>query len=246
MIRVCIADDNEEIVEFVQRALAMDPDFEVVGTASNGLECLEVVRETRPDVLVLDIVMPHLDGIGVLEHLHEELGSQKPEIIMLSAFGKDDVTKKAVTLGASYFLVKPFSISQLLLKIRELGRPENDGTRSADGQSLEMEVTYLLQQLGISPRLKGFLYLREAVLYVHERPELLNLVTKELYPMIAKEQETTPTRVERAMRHALKKAWEQGMDQHEMFHGRNGIEKGPKNSEFISYFVNYQSRQDRT
>lgn len=239
MITLCIADDNREIVDLLTRQLESEDDLKVVGTAYDGEACLDVVKTHQPDVLLLDIIMPHLDGIGVLERLQTELAHAKPEVIMLSAFGKDEVTKQAVQLGASYFLVKPFNIQQLITKIRELAA---GSSREFEAMSPEeLDISLLLQQLGISPRIKGFKYIRQAVVYVRERQELLGLITKELYPMIAKEHETTSSRVERAMRHAIKTAWENGMREHEMFNGRPERERSPKNSEFISYFVTYQS-----
>lgn len=239
MITLCIADDNREIVDLLTRQLESESDLKVVGTAFDGEACLDVVKTHQPDVLLLDIIMPHLDGIGVLERLQVDLPNTKPEVIMLSAFGKDEVTKQAVQLGASYFLVKPFNIQQLISKIRELAA---GSSREFEPMSPEeLDISVLLQQLGISPRIKGFKYIRQAVVYVRERQELLGLITKELYPMIAKEHETTSSRVERAMRHAIKTAWENGMRDHEMFDGRPERERSPKNSEFISYFVTYQS-----
>ncbi|WP_114165999.1 sporulation transcription factor Spo0A [Exiguobacterium sp. TNDT2] len=239
MITLCIADDNREIVDLLTRHLESKDDIKIVGTAYDGEACLDIVKTHQPDVLLLDIIMPHLDGIGVLERLQTELVDVKPEVIMLSAFGKDEVTKRAVQLGASYFLVKPFNVQQLLTKIRELAA---GSSREFEAMSPEeLDISLLLQQLGISPRIKGFKYIRQAVVYVRERQELLGLITKELYPMIAKEHETTASRVERAMRHAIKTAWENGMHNHEMFEGRPERERSPKNSEFISYFVTYQS-----
>lgn len=239
MITLCIADDNREIVDLLTRQLETETDLKVVGTAFDGEACLDVVKTHQPDVLLLDIIMPHLDGIGVLERLQDEMDKGKPEVIMLSAFGKDEVTKQAVQLGASYFLVKPFNIQQLIAKIRELAAGSNREFEAMSSE--ELDISLLLQQLGISPRIKGFKYIRQAVIYVRERQELLGLITKELYPMIAKEHETTSSRVERAMRHAIKTAWENGMRDHEMFNGRPERERSPKNSEFISYFVTYQS-----
>ncbi|STO07894.1 MULTISPECIES: sporulation transcription factor Spo0A [Exiguobacterium] len=239
MITLCIADDNREIVDLLTRQLETETDLKVVGTAFDGEACLDVVKTHQPDVLLLDIIMPHLDGIGVLERLQDEMDKGKPEVIMLSAFGKDEVTKQAVQLGASYFLVKPFNIQQLIAKIRELAAGSNREFEAMSPE--ELDISLLLQQLGISPRIKGFKYIRQAVIYVRERQELLGLITKELYPMIAKEHETTSSRVERAMRHAIKTAWENGMRDHEMFNGRPERERSPKNSEFISYFVTYQS-----
>ncbi len=124
-IKVCIVDDNRELVGLLEEYIASQDDMEVSGVAHNGQECLEVLEETEPDVLVLDIIMPHLDGLGVLEKLRESRRSSMPNVIMLTAFGQEDVTKKAVDLGASYFILKPFDMENLAGHIRQVSGKSN-------------------------------------------------------------------------------------------------------------------------
>ncbi len=222
------------MVELIRQHLSAQEDMEVICIAHDGENCLEMLDEAKPDVLLLDIIMPHLDGLGVLEELAKRKSG--PEVIMLSAFGKDEVSQQAVSLGAAYFLLKPFSMEQLVNKIRLV-------TKSS--QSIEAPdavVATMLREVGIAPHIKGFTYLKDAVQMVREREELLSLITKELYPTIAKRHQTTASRVERAMRHAIKSAWNEGMNKHILFHGRIEQEKSPKNSEFISYVANYMDQ----
>ncbi|MCT4780053.1 MULTISPECIES: sporulation transcription factor Spo0A [Exiguobacterium] len=235
MIRVGIADDNQEMVELIRQHLAVQEDMEVVCVAYNGESCLEKLEQIETDVLLLDIIMPHLDGLGVLEALAKHKNS--PAVIMLSAFGKDEVSQQAVSLGAAYFLLKPFSLDQLVNKIRLVVH----GVQTNQVEPVESKVGTTLREIGIAPHIKGFTYLKDAVLMVLEREDLLGLITKELYPMIAKKHQTTSSRVERAMRHAIKSAWKEGMSEHVLFTGRIEQQKGPKNSEFISYVSNHMN-----
>jgi len=237
LIKVGIADDNREMVELIRQHISAQEDMEVVCVAYNGESCLERMKEHEVDVLLLDIIMPHLDGLGVLEELMKE--KKNPAVIMLSAFGKDEVSQQAVTLGASYFLLKPFSMDQLVQKIRLV---TNQGQAPAI-ETIDLKVGSTLREVGIAPHIKGFTYLKDAVLMVLEREDLLGLITKELYPTIAKKHQTTASRVERAMRHAIKSAWNEGMQQHELFNGRIEQEKSPKNSEFISYVSSHMNQE---
>ena len=233
MITLCIADDNREIVDLLTRQLESEDDLKVVGTAYDGEACLDVVKTHQPDVLLLDIIMPHLDGLGVLEELMKQ--KNNPAVIMLSAFGKDEVSQQAVTLGAAYFLLKPFSMNQLVNKIRLV----TNNNPTIQPETMDSKIATVLREVGIAPHIKGFTYLKDAVGLVLEREELLGLITKELYPTIARNHVTTSSRVERAMRHAIKSAWKEGMSEHTLFTGRIEQEKSPKNSEFISYVSNY-------
>ncbi|MDW2885539.1 sporulation transcription factor Spo0A [Exiguobacterium artemiae] len=235
MIRVGIADDNREMVELIRQHLSAQEDMEVVCVAYNGESCLEKLEHVETDVLLLDIIMPHLDGLGVLEALMSHESS--PAVIMLSAFGKDEVSQQAVSLGAAYFLLKPFSLDQLVNKIRLVVH----GVQTNQAEPVETKVGTTLREIGIAPHIKGFTYLKEAVLLVLEREDLLGLITKELYPTIARKHQTTASRVERAMRHAIKSAWKEGMNEHTLFNGRIEQEKSPKNSEFISYVSNHMN-----
>lgn len=247
MLKVLVADDNREFNELLTSYLEMEPDFEIIGSAYNGKETLEMVKEHNPDVLLLDIIMPYLDGIGVLEEL-PRLGLEKmPYIIMLTAFGHENMTRRAVELGASYYILKPFSMEILADRIRQLDGAATTYTPAAPARTvaressrkipLEEEVTEILHQIGIPAHIKGYLYLRDAIIMVVEEIELLGSVTKILYPTIAQRFNTTSSRVERAIRHAIEVAWSRNnIDIIKKFFGYTiKTEKGkPTNSEFIA------------
>ncbi|MEW5784900.1 MAG: sporulation transcription factor Spo0A [Bacillota bacterium] len=246
MLKVLIADDNREFNELLTTYLNMEPDFEVIGTAYNGKEALELIREESPDVLLLDIIMPHLDGIGVLEALSEMDLDPRPHVIMLTAFGHENITRRAVELGAAYYILKPFNMETLAERIRQLngtgslppaGRMTAAVKKGSRKVPLEEEVTEILHQIGIPAHIKGYLYLREAIIMVVEDVDLLGSVTKILYPSIAERFTTTPSRVERAVRHAIEVAWSRNnIDIIKKFFGYTiKTEKGkPTNSEFIA------------
>lgn len=247
MLKVLVADDNREFNGLLTTYLSMENDFEVVGSAFNGKEVLEMLKEEMPDVLILDIIMPHLDGIGVLEAIAELDSKKRPHVIILSAFGHENITRRAVELGAAYYILKPFSMESLSERIRQLNgvavstpliQPVQSATKKAARRlPLEEEVTEILHQIGIPAHIKGYLYLREAIMMVVEEIDLLGSVTKILYPSIAQRFGTTPSRVERAIRHAIEVAWSRNnIDIIKKFFGYTiKTEKGkPTNSEFIA------------
>jgi len=243
-IQLLIADDNKEFCDILRQYFEEQDDIQLIGIANNGVEALKKIREEEPSVVVLDIIMPHLDGIGVLEKLSfEEI---RPKIIMLTAFGQETMTQKAIELGADYYLLKPFDIDVLANRIRELGsgyvvksvspqRPPQP--QPIKVKNLEVEVTSIIHQMGVPAHIKGYQYLRDAILLVIDEVNLLGAVTKELYPMIAEKYSTTPSRVERAIRHAIELAWDRGnVEMMNKFFGYTinlGIGK-PTNSEFIA------------
>lgn len=239
-VRVLIADDNREFCELLKDFLSQQPDFELVGVAYNGLEALQILEETRPNVVILDIIMPHLDGIGVLEKFASSSLPYRPKFIILTALGQEAITQRAVELGADYYIVKPFNFSVLASRIKQLG----DGTASsipfvapAKPRNLDMAVTNIIHEIGVPAHIKGYHYLRDAILMVVEEINLLGGITKELYPMIAHKYNTTPSRVERAIRHAIELAWDRGnVDAISKFFGYTvSMAKGkPTNSEFIA------------
>jgi two-component system response regulator (stage 0 sporulation protein A) len=248
LLKVLIADDNREFNELLTTYLSMEPDFEIIGSAYNGKEALEMIKQEVPDVLLLDIIMPHLDGIGVLEALAEMDLDPRPHVIMLTAFGHENITRQAVELGASYYILKPFNMETLAGRIRQLkgsvapvppavSSVATTGKKGYRKIPLEEEVTEILHQIGIPAHIKGYLYLREAIIMVVENIDLLGSVTKILYPSIAERFSTTPSRVERAVRHAIEVAWSRNnVDIIKKFFGYTiKTEKGkPTNSEFIA------------
>lgn len=243
-------DDNRELVALLEEYISSQDDMEVVGVAHNGQECLQVVEETNPDVLILDIIMPHLDGLAVLERLRDWNKGKLPNVIMLTAFGQEDVTKKAVELGASYFILKPFDMENLANHIRQVSgktsmvsRKISSNTPSYRSQpeqkprNLDASITSIIHEIGVPAHIKGYLYLREAISMVYNDIELLGSITKVLYPDIAKKYNTTASRVERAIRHAIEVAWSRGnIDSISSLFGYtvSMTKAKPTNSEFIA------------
>lgn len=239
-IKVAVADDNREFVGIIQEYLTGQSDFELVGVAYNGEQILSIIEEKSPDVVILDIIMPHLDGIGVLESL-QALRGKRPKIIMLTAFGQESITQRVVELGADYYILKPFNMDVLASRIRQLAttitmqRPVV--AQAIKAQPVDVEVTNIIREIGIPAHIKGYQYLREAIMMIITEIELLGAVTKVLYPRIAEKYATTPSRVERAIRHAIEVAWSRGnMDMiNRLFGYTIKIEKGkPTNSEFMA------------
>lgn len=251
-IKVCVVDDNRELVGLLKDYLVSQEDMEVVGSAHNGQECLDLLEKVTPDVLVLDIIMPHLDGLAVLEKLRDTRKSPMPNVIMLTAFGQEDVTKKAVELGASYFILKPFDLENLGNHIRQVSGKTSAVMRStsplttspmyrhqmeAKPKNLDASITSIIHEIGVPAHIKGYLYLREAISMVYNDIELLGSITKVLYPDIAKKYNTTASRVERAIRHAIEVAWSRGnIDSISSLFGYTvSMSKAkPTNSEFIA------------
>ncbi|MDR7075123.1 two-component system response regulator (stage 0 sporulation protein A) [Neobacillus niacini] len=228
--------------------ISSQDDMEIAGIAHNGQDCLELLESTDTDVLVLDIIMPHLDGLAVLERLRELKKGAIPNVIMLTAFGQEDVTKKAVELGASYFILKPFDMENLGNHIRQVSGKSSQVSRKVPSGSyrshtenkprnLDASITSIIHEIGVPAHIKGYLYLREAISMVYNDIELLGSITKVLYPDIAKKYNTTASRVERAIRHAIEVAWSRGnIDSISSLFGYTvSMSKAkPTNSEFIA------------
>ncbi|TFJ93722.1 sporulation transcription factor Spo0A [Lentibacillus salicampi] len=244
-ISVCLVDDNRELVQLMEEYFEGQEDIEVIGIAYNGRECLDMLDELEPDVLVLDIIMPHIDGLGVLNTIREEGRSHDPNVIMLTAFGQEEVMKKAVDLGASYFILKPFELDNLAEQVRQVqgtntvkrAAPKKSGSKERRKKDLEASITNIIHEIGVPAHIKGYMYLREAITMVYNDIELLGSITKVLYPDIAKKFNTTASRVERAIRHAIEVAWSRGNVESisALFGYTVNISKAkPTNSEFIA------------
>ncbi|SES82555.1 two-component system, response regulator, stage 0 sporulation protein A [Oceanobacillus limi] len=244
-ISVCLVDDNKELVQLMEEYFDEKEDIEVIGTAYNGKDCLAMLNELKPDVLILDIIMPHIDGLAVLNKLRD-MGrdTNDPNVIMLTAFGQEEVMKKAVDLGASYFVLKPFDLDNLADQVRQVkGSPvlsnKSSGANKKERKKkdLEASITNIIHEIGVPAHIKGYMYLREAITMVYNDIELLGSITKVLYPDIAKKYNTTSSRVERAIRHAIEVAWSRGnIDSISALFGYTvSISKAkPTNSEFIA------------
>lgn len=248
-IKIVIADDNKEFSSILCDYLKGQSDFEVVGVAKDGIEAVKLVSSLQPDVLVLDIIMPHLDGLGVLEKINTTPNMPIPKVIVLSAVGQDKITQRAINLGAEYYVVKPFDMEIFSKRIRqmfitggttEIRRPSSMFTENppySDANTLEAEITNIIHEIGVPAHIKGYLYLREAITMVVNDVDLISAVTKELYPNIAKKYNTTASRVERAIRHAIEVAWSRGQVDaiNRIFGYTIHTDKGkPTNSEFIA------------
>lgn len=240
-----LADDNREFAELLKEHLSSQKDIEVIGVAHNGGEVIELLKQLNPDVLVLDIIMPHLDGLGVLEQIQMMNLQPKPKIIMLTAFGQESITQRAVELGATYYILKPFDMEVLTERIRQMCKDHlspkplsNHLTPPLHKQNnLDANITNVIHEIGVPAHIKGYLYLREAIIMVYKEVELLGAITKSLYPRIAKKFHTTPSRVERAIRHAIEVAWSRGnMESIRNLFGYtiNVTKAKPTNSEFIA------------
>lgn len=256
-IQVLIADDNREFCELVTAAVRQEDGLEVMGVAHHGIEVLEFLSRETPDVIVLDIIMPHLDGIGVLERMNQVAWDKRPKVVVLTAFGQETMTQKALELGADYYILKPFNLAVLASRIKQLAAGPGGDRKSALPQGkmalvpvkhLDVEVTNMIHEIGIPAHIKGYLYLREAILMVIHRVDLLSGVTKELYPAIAAKYKTTPPRVERAIRHAIEVAWLRGnVDVINGIFGHtvNRDRGKPTNSEFIALLADKLRMQMR-
>lgn len=252
-ISVIIADDNKEFCNILNDYLLNQRDIVVTGIAKDGVEALKLIAEKKPDLVVLDIIMPHLDGLGVLERLNTMNIDPLPRIIVLSAVGQDKITQRAITLGADYYVVKPFDMDVFTKRIRQMfnNTISSDEVKKTvsimdtteikinknEPMDLEAEITNIIHEIGVPAHIKGYMYLREAINMVVHDIELLSAVTKELYPSIAKKYNTTASRVERAIRHAIEVAWSRGQVDtiNKLFGYTIHNDKGkPTNSEFIA------------
>jgi len=246
-IKIVVADDNRNLCQMLQNYLQSQEDLHVLGVAFNGVEAWDLIQAQEPDLIIIDLVMPSLDGLGVLERINARSTMQRPKIIMLTAFGQESLTHQAMLLGVDYFILKPFDLEILGKRIRSLTQESGmqtmvspstaTVTSSGSGINLGVEVTSMMHQIGIPAHVKGYQYIRDAILMVVEDVSLLGAVTKELYPAIAKKYDTAPSRVERGIRHAIELAWERGHTEtlKRIFGYSMNIERQkPTNSEFVA------------
>lgn len=247
-INVAIADDNERILDLLGEIIDSDKDLRLVGKASNGEDVYRLIREKQPDVVLLDLIMPKMDGLSVMDLVNADTELKKhPAFIVITAVGQERITEDAFRKGANYYILKPFNNETVLGRIKHTNqgkrlRPEGikEGEPVVCGQSqvnLEARVTDMIHEIGIPAHIKGYHYLRDAILMAVEDMDVLNAITKVLYPTVAKIHQTTASRVERAIRHAIEVAWSRGkldtLDQLFGYTVSNGKGK-PTNSEFIA------------
>ncbi len=250
-LNIAIADDNERVVEMLDDILRKEASVQIVGIARNGEDVLDIIKDKEPDVVLLDIIMPKMDGISVMERVRRDTSLKKqPRFVVISAIGQEDVTEDAFNVGAGYYIMKPFSKEMLISKVKNNKEKTEGAFREAKGYAaanekakelgiheLETEVTNIIHEIGVPAHIKGYHYLRDAIIMSVNDIEMLNSITKVLYPTIAKKYQTTSSRVERAIRHAIEVAWGRGkMDTIDELFGytvSNGKGK-PTNSEFVA------------
>ncbi len=246
-LSVAIADDNQRILDMLETVIGMDKELNLVGKAKNGEEMCQIIKDKQPDVVLLDLIMPKMDGLTVMEQVSQDKNvSKRPYFIVITAVGQERITEDAFNKGANYYIMKPFNNEMLLNRIKSVRKMfRNNEKKSEDkksenaarGENLENRVTNMLHEIGIPAHIKGYHYLRDAIIMAVEDMDVLNAITKILYPTVAKKYQTTSSRVERAIRHAIEVAWSRGkldtLD--ELFGYTVSTGKGkPTNSEFIA------------
>lgn len=240
---ILIADDNKDFCDVLKNYLNKQPEFEVVDMAFDGMVAYDKIVSLKPAIALLDEVMPHLDGIGVLEKLNQNK-INNTMCLMLTAVTQEQVTQKAFSLGAKHYIAKPFDMELLVSRIKQLKEPITNmsrinyfGNMGCSNVDLETRVTNILHEIGVPAHIRGYHYMREAIIMAIGDIDVLNYITKELYPSIAKKCNTTPSRVERAIRHAIEVAWNRGRIDiiDNLFGYTINTNKGkPTNSEFIA------------
>ena len=250
--RVLTVDSNAEYCKNLEKLLHAEKDMEQVGYACDGQEALKKTAELKPDVVLLELVLPELDGLEVLRRMNET--GCVPKVIVTSGFYNGKVVADCSELGADYFLPKPCDTATLLSRIRQvMSRSTSLGVgcdiKKYDPQQrsqaeLEAVVTEVIHEIGVPAHIKGYQYLREAIILTINDMDMINAVTKVLYPQVAKRFSTTPSRVERAIRHAIEVAWDRGdVETLQRFFGYtvSDLKGKPTNSEFIAMIADHLS-----
>ena len=254
-LSIAIADDNRQTLNLLGEILEKEEGIRVVGKADNGEDAYNMIVRTNPDIVLMDVIMPRLDGISVMEKVRNNTQMKSfPSFIMVTAASSQDVTEDAFRLGANYYIMKPFSKDVLMDKINRVSKGRMKSMQVSGGtkerkivpyldkeaymeQNLETDVTQMLHEIGIPAHIKGYQYLRDAIIMSVQDSEMLSSVTKILYPTIAKKHQTTASRVERAIRHAIEVAWSRGkMETINALFGYtvSGGKGKPTNSEFVA------------
>ena len=241
-LKLLIAEDTEELnreTANVFKDYSIDTSF----APKDGLKVLETIERTSPDVVIMDLFMPHIDAIGVIKTVKKNSAMKSPMFIISSSFDSPVLEQESITAGASYFVLKPFNAKDLAERIintnlvDEVNKVKPSLPDVKANCNMELEVTEILHQIGVPAHIKGYHYLRDSIIMSVENPDIINAVTKQLYPSVAKRFSTTSSRVERAIRHAIEVAWDRGdVDVLNSYFGytiHNGRGK-PTNSEFIA------------
>lgn len=249
-ISVAVVDDNEKIVETICNELERDEEINIVGKAKNGEEAFDIIKKTNPDVVVLDLIMPKMDGLSLMNKIHKDGSIIKlPFFIITSAISNETVIQDAFGYGAGYYMLKPFETEMIVERVKTAKSynkrlPDNkkfvaayEDKKKFMDRNIESDVTNIIHDVGVPAHIKGYQYLREAIMMVVNDIDVINQITKSLYPQIARKYSTTPSRVERAIRHAIEVAWGRGQQEavENIFGYTISASKGkPTNSEFIA------------
>lgn len=233
-VTVVLADANEEFRTMLRQHMEAAGEFLVVGSTDSGEVALDMVKRLRPQLLVTDVVLPGLDGFGLLQQMNQ-LSGEQPRCIVVSSFCNRRTVAQAMEMGVYFFLPKPVNEESLLELMRQASTPEQEEAPFAP--ALEGMVTAIIHEIGVPAHIKGYQYLREAIMIAVNDMDVINAVTKVLYPEVAKRFCTTPSRVERAIRHAIEVAWDRGdIETLQKYFGYtvNSAKGKPTNSEFIA------------
>ena len=257
-IRILLADPNPDFCKMMTDLLDRERDMEVIGTTGDGVEALELIQRQEPDVVLLDLLLARLDGLSLLQRLSRD--GLRTHVIVLSGFVNSKVVMDCASLGADYFVPKPCESAVVLAHIRQsLGLGSVDParedidcgalwSRAVSGPDLESMVTDVIHEIGVPAHIKGYQYLREAIILTINDMEMINAVTKVLYPEVARKFDTTPSRVERAIRHAIEVAWDRGdIEVLQKYFGYtvSNIKGKPTNSEFIAMIADSLTLQQK-
>ncbi len=235
--RVLLADTGEEFRDGFAAAVENEPDIQIVGQTGDGAELLRLTQSLQPDVIVMEMVLTSLDGLEVLDGLAKL--EHRPRVVILSSYIRGNVAEIAGAKGADYYLTKPCRASTVCERIRQVTSAAGPGPRAGGPEhpELETQITAIIHDVGVPAHIKGYQYLREAILLAVEDIDVINAVTKVLYPEVAKRFGTTASRVERAIRHAIEVAWDRGdLETLQKYFGYtvSNAKGKPTNSEFIA------------
>ena len=237
-IKLLVIDDNINLVEMIKEYFKDNKNIEVVLSAYDGEEGIEVIQREKDnyDVIILDLIMPKKDGIYVLEEMQKRGINKK--VIVATSYNANEIIREVSELGVSYFILKPFDLCDLERRVNDVMNKIKKDDKNIDfhHNNLQVSITKVLHELGIPSHIKGYQYIREAIGIIFDRPETIGGITKELYPELALKYDTTVSRVERAIRHAIEVSWNRGSwDLMEDIFGHSvDIDKAkPTNSEFI-------------
>lgn len=251
MISVGVVDNSVDICNAIKESVLMEKDMKIAFCANDGVTALEKCKIHNVDVLILDMVLPRIDGLGVLETFNHSDFDKYPAVIVTSSCGQDTVVRKVTALGAQYFMLKPVNPDMLIKRIRQIASNDYYNMEDKDlkmkhamnyrnkfrEKELEIEITNLIHEVGVPAHVKGYKYLRDSITMAVNDPDIMSAVTKELYPLVATKNNTTASRVERAIRHAIEIAWTRGRIEtiDSLFGYTIKTDKGkPTNSEFIA------------